>query len=123
MNTSPERLERNQALRATVGGLALVGLLALLAVGLVLSLMGCSKPAPADNWMLTDFYASLDKNCLEIKDEIGWCKVKYLGCPDKNVVSHCGTTYADGWDDAQCYRLQETFPIICTTDGKYKRPR
>jgi hypothetical protein len=33
---SPERLERNQALRATVAGLALVGLLALLAVGLVL---------------------------------------------------------------------------------------
>ncbi len=32
---SPERLEHNQALRATVAGLALVGLLALLAVGVV----------------------------------------------------------------------------------------
>jgi hypothetical protein len=41
---SPERLERNQALRATLAGLALVGLLALLAVGL-LSLVGCSKPS------------------------------------------------------------------------------
>jgi hypothetical protein len=43
---SPERLEHNQALRATVAGLALVGLLALLAVGL-LSLMGCSRPKVA----------------------------------------------------------------------------
>jgi hypothetical protein len=35
LTPSPERLERNQALRATLVGLALVGLLALLAVGLV----------------------------------------------------------------------------------------
>ena len=32
---SPERLERNQVLRATAAGLALVGLLALLAVGMM----------------------------------------------------------------------------------------
>ena len=34
LTPSPERLERNQALRATVGGLALMAFVALLAVGL-----------------------------------------------------------------------------------------